>query len=393
MDAWLKSAQGDAWLWCGELRGFGAHRRNSGKAAFVVQFRVGRGRLAKRRRVVLGEYPVMTPEQAREQAVVHIGAGWKGCDPIAENRARQAAQARQRDTFNGLAEAFYAARRSHLKGRSADQYQSIWRRLILPDLGPKAISEVRRRDIAELMDRAEVSVGSSAADRIHEQLVIFFRWYAERDDDFASPLIRTMKRHRKGTGARPMTDDELRQFWQACLHAGVAGAAGRLCLLSAARRNETTAAVWPEISETGVWTIPSARYKTNKDHVVPLSDAAQAVVAELARTSPYLFGTTENAPDPWSLWKAIVDAGAPDGEGLSWHSLRKTARTLMSRAGVRADHAERALGHVQGAVERAYDKHSYLPEKRAAFDILAVEVERVVDGRQVSNVVPLVRSA
>src|SRR5215470_6853555 len=91
LDAWLKTPAGSAWLWCGELRGFGAHRRDIDKAAFVVQFRVGRGRLAKRRRVVLGEYPTMTPEQARERAADHISAGWKGNDPVAEKSALRAA--------------------------------------------------------------------------------------------------------------------------------------------------------------------------------------------------------------------------------------------------------------------------------------------------------------
>src|SRR5713101_1103131 len=98
VEAWLKSDDGSAWLWCGELRGFGVCRRDNSKAAFVVQFRVGRGRSAKRRRVVLGEYPTTTPEEARERAADHIRAGWKGNDLVAEERAIQAAQALQRDT-------------------------------------------------------------------------------------------------------------------------------------------------------------------------------------------------------------------------------------------------------------------------------------------------------
>jgi integrase len=243
------------------------------------------------------------------------------------------------------------------------------------------------------MDHVEIDTGPSAADRIHEQLAIFFRWYAHRDDEFVSPLVRTLKRHRNGDGARPMTDDELRRFWLACQRADIAGAAGRFCLLTATRRTEATAAMWHELGEAGLWTIPSARYKTKKDHVVPLSEQAVAVLVDLERASPYLFGKTENAPDPWTLWRMVIDAGGPDAEGLSWHSLRKTARTLMSRAGVRSEHAERALGHVQGAVERAYDKHSYLPEKLAAFEALAAEIDRVVEGLQASNVVPLRRSA
>jgi len=55
LDAWIKAGDNEGWLWCGEQRGFGAQRRGNGTAAFVVQFRVGRGRLAKRRRVVLGK--------------------------------------------------------------------------------------------------------------------------------------------------------------------------------------------------------------------------------------------------------------------------------------------------------------------------------------------------
>src|SRR5262245_59276113 len=108
LDAWLRSATDGEWLWWGELRGFGCHRRDGSKASFVVQFRVGRGRLARRRRVVLGDYPTMTPEQARERAAEHVSAGWKGNDPVADKRAVQAAHARQRDTFEAMADAFHS---------------------------------------------------------------------------------------------------------------------------------------------------------------------------------------------------------------------------------------------------------------------------------------------
>lgn len=389
LDAWLKSPSGNAWLWCGELRGFGAHRRDAGQAAFLAQFRVGRGRTARRRRVVLGTYPVMTPEEARERAAGYITAGWGSIDLVAQQQAEQAKQTRQIETIECVIEAFHAGRRLHLKPQSFGQYEALWQRLILPCIGNKAVADVRRREIAALMDSAEQLAGPSVADRIHEQLDIFFRWYAQRDDEFSSPLVRTLKRHRKGPGASHMTDDELRQFWRACGNAGIAGAAGRFCLLTATRRNETVRAVWPELSDTSVWTIPSERYKTNRPHSIPLSQAARAVVEGLDRASPYVFGLTERAPDPWYLWTTIVDAGGPSGDGVSWHSLRKTARTLMSRAGVRSDHAERALGHVQGVVERAYDKHSYLPEKRSVFDALADEIARVIDRRSTNNVIPL----
>jgi integrase len=392
LDAWLRSAEGGEWCWCGELKGFGALRREGGRVAFVVQFRVGRGRLAPRRRVVLGDYPTLTPEVARQRAAEHISAGWKGVDPIADARARQADQARRRDTLDALVPAFISSRRTKLRPSSAKLYESLWRRFILPDLRSKAMADVKRRDIAALMDDVEKSAGSSAADDVYEQLSIFFEWYAARDEEFTSPLIKTMKRHQKGPGARAMTDDELRQFWAACERAGIAGKAGQFCLLTATRRNEAVGLRWAEMSGNGIWMIPMGRYKTGRDHAVPLSKAAQSILNGISKASPFVFGQGERTPAGWRFWQVITDEGGPNLSGLSWHSLRKTARTLMSRAGVRADHAERALGHVQGAVERAYDKHEYLDEKRAAFEALAAEIDRIVEGQHASNVVSLVRT-
>src|SRR5262249_59941466 len=60
------------------------------------------------------------------------------------------------------------------------------------------------------------------------------------------------------------------------------------------------------------------------------------------------------------------------------HDLRRTARTLMSRAGVSADIAERCLGHTITGVRGTYDRHAYEAEKRHAFEALAAQIERVV---------------
>ena len=60
------------------------------------------------------------------------------------------------------------------------------------------------------------------------------------------------------------------------------------------------------------------------------------------------------------------------------HDLRRTSRSLMSRAGVLSDHAEAALGHVIGGVRGVYDRHEYLEEKRTAFEKLASLIEGIV---------------
>src|SRR5439155_9700414 len=65
--------------------------------------------------------------------------------------------------------------------------------------------------------------------------------------------------------------------------------------------------------------------------------------------------------------------------GWRLHDLRRTARSLMSRAGVNSDHAERCLGHVIGGVRGVYDRHEFHAEKKHAFEALAAQIERIIN--------------
>ena len=69
------------------------------------------------------------------------------------------------------------------------------------------------------------------------------------------------------------------------------------------------------------------------------------------------------------------------------HDLRRTARSLMSRASVSPDHAERALGHVIGGVRGTYDRHEFKAEKAQAFEALAIQIARILNPQE--NVVAL----
>ncbi len=70
----------------------------------------------------------------------------------------------------------------------------------------------------------------------------------------------------------------------------------------------------------------------------------------------------------------------------TFHDLRRTARSLLSRAGVSADIADRVLGHAIAGVRAAYDHHAYVVEKRDALERLAALIERIL--RPVEAVVP-----
>ena len=69
--------------------------------------------------------------------------------------------------------------------------------------------------------------------------------------------------------------------------------------------------------------------------------------------------------------------------------MRRTSRSLLSRAGVNADIAERCLGHVIGGVRQVYDRHQYQAEMLHAFEALAAQIERIVNPPDGNVVIPL----
>jgi integrase len=78
------------------------------------------------------------------------------------------------------------------------------------------------------------------------------------------------------------------------------------------------------------------------------------------------------------LAKIRKAGGRKPMEPWVFHDLRRTARSLMARAGVPTDHAERTLAHVVGGVRGVYDLHQYDAEKLAALEKLGALVDRIV---------------
>ena len=83
-------------------------------------------------------------------------------------------------------------------------------------------------------------------------------------------------------------------------------------------------------------------------------------------------------------------AELPDVPQWQLYDLRRTARSLMSRAGVSSEHAERVMGHAIKGVEGVYDVHEYRDEKADALARLAALVDTIVNP-QPANVVPMRR--
>jgi integrase len=206
-----------------------------------------------------------------------------------------------------------------------------------------------------------------------------FTWHSLRDENFRSPIVRGMARTKPKERARQRTlsDDELRAVWQTA-EASLFGSYLQFVLLTACRRTEAALMSWAEVNN-GEWLIPLARYKTKRDHLVSLSRAAQAVLAKVPKTRELIFMPAGQRKH--SHWSKLTFDRACGVSGWTIHDLRRTARSLMSRAGVPSDHAERCLGHVIGGIRGVYDRYEYREEKARAFEALAAQIDRIINPR------------
>jgi integrase len=273
------------------------------------------------------------------------------------------------------------------------QRESVLKRLVYPVIGAIPIGDVRRSDVIRVLDGVEDTAGPVQADRALAYLSRVFNWYAARSDDFRSPIVRGMARTKPKERARDriLSDDELVRVWLYAERNGAFGALVRFILLTAARLGEAAELPWSEITN-GDWTLPASRNKTKVELVRPLSRAAQAILDERHRaplpSSDWVFSIYGRLSIRSSAhgYKEAFDK-ASGTSGWTLHDLRRSSRSLMSRAGVDADIAERCLGHAIPGIRSVYDRHSYREEMLRAYENLAGLIERIV--RPHANVVGL----
>jgi integrase len=339
-----------------------ALRVSEGRKSWTLHYSLG----GKRHRLTFGAYPAISLASARTRADEARTAIASGHDP----------QAIAAETLRAVCELYQA--RDGAKLRTAKWRQGVLERHIYPALGARPIAEIKRSEIVRLLDAVEEGSGPAMANYTLAILGKVMNWHATRSDDFVSPVVRGMARTSRSEMARDrvLTDDELRKVWTA--DCGVFGTYVRFLLLTAARRSEVAEMRWAEV-QGGDWLLPAARNKTGVDLVRPLSRAAREILKALPKVGEFVWGTKPIAS--FAYLKATFDE-ASGVRGWRLHDLRRTARSLMSRAGVPTDHAERCLGHVIGGVRGVYDRHEFNREKAQAFEALAALIERIVSGTE-----------
>jgi integrase len=315
---------------------------------------------------------------ARELCARVLREAQAGRNPALKKRQQREEQAAaEADTFQTIAEEFL--RREGPRLRTLSQRKSDLE-LLYPSLGRLPIPEIRRAQFVREFDRIADQRGLVRASRVQTATKALLNWYSARSD-YISVLTRTPQRIsiQEHTRSHVPSDAELRAILLAAEQdEGPFGRYLLFTLSTATRRGESAGLRRSELSPDGrTWIIPGSRYKNGKDCLVPLSERAQAIIASMPVLGDFVF--TANGTCALGNFaerkKAFDEAcGVP---GWVIHDLRRAARTLLSRAGISADIAERCLGHSLSGVRRTYDRHEYETEKRHAFEALAALVERI----------------
>ena len=354
-----------------------------GGKSWVFFYRIG-GRL---RRLTLGTYPAFNLADAREawrEARQDVALG------------RDPASARNRDKpahdFQTVAQEWL--RRDQSKNKSKREVERVIQRELVPVWGHRAVTDLGRRDILDLIDAIADRGAPTMARRVQAYVHRFFKWCVGRGIIDSNPAADLPKPGSEIKRDRVLTDDELVDIWRAAEHLGWPfGRAVQLLMLTGARREEIGGLGWAEVSLLSgpALLLTGARTKQGEPHDIPLCVFAVELLKKTPRVKSceYVFSTTGRTPiSGWSRAKAELDSLA---KIPPWriHDLRRTVATGLQRLGVGLQVVEAVLGHVSGSragVVGIYQRHSYAAEKRAALEVWEAHVMALVERRESGEV-------
>ena len=166
---------------------------------------------------------VLSLDDAKKRAKSILAEAANGNDPLTERRKAEGAAD---TTVEAICESYFVREcgmkvspggNAAFSGtlRSAAERRATLISHVYPRIGSRQVGEIKRSEIASMLDKIDDTVGKSAADQVYAYMRKILNWHEVRTDGFRSPIVRGM---RKGTSTkrdRILSEDELRAFWRA----------------------------------------------------------------------------------------------------------------------------------------------------------------------------------
>lgn len=319
----------------------------------------------------LGSALFVTLAMARRRALENRQLVWNGGDPRAAKRRAKV------PTFRKAAASYVEANAPHWRNaRTAERWGRQLELHAYQAIGGKRVDQISRADVLRIVApliQSKPDTGRKVRQMVRAVLAAA-QAHGHVDNNPAGDAIEaalpravSVKAHHKA-----LPYGEVGEAFGA-VEASSAGAAVKACfafaVLTACRNGEARGATWSEIdTERREWRIPPERMKQGREHRVPLSDAALAVLAQAAALidgSGLLFPSprgTGRQLDESTLVKLLQGLGV---EAVP-HGFRSSFRTWAAECtNATRDVAETALSHSVGsAVERSYARSDLFDKRR-----------------------------
>jgi integrase len=373
----------------------------------------------KRRDFGLGAYPSVGLAKAREAAQAIKAEIRQGVDPIEKKKQERQAKVVEKLrslTFKQAVDEFLVKKLNHLRNlRGKKDWGRTLERYALPDLGPMRVDEIQSRDVLRILTKDDFWTKKHVtASRVLNRIEKILDWataMGHRSGDnparWKGNMRELLPTVAKGVTHSPAMNPKDAPAWFAALRqlASVdlnARKSASLVLeflaLTGTRMNEACGALWSEMDlEAGLWNIPASRMKKGRDHRVPLSTQALALLEQAPRfyESDVVFlsprGKVLDGNYVRYLMTKLHDTAGPWFDPVSGlparpHGLRSTFRQWAADQSYPRELAEQALAHQIGsAVELAYQRSDMVERRRTMMQNWA----NYLEGHASANVVAI----
>lgn len=368
-------AEGRIELTDGAVPGLKFRLTSSGAATWSLQVRIN----GEKRRFTLGEYPTVGLAKAREDARQLRAEARKGHDPIREAREAKQREEIERATRLAVADAIelYAGIYLRPNLRTAAERERQLKAALHDHLG-RPIGDLSRTDLQAIIDGKAAEGRLGAANRIRAALGHFAKWCWQRGHLLEHIGAGTTRAAKERPRDRVLSIAEIRRIFAATYQLGTLwGPLFRLRILTAQRASDIAGAEWSEVDfEARRYSIPGARTKNGRPHIVHLSEPALAefeAMFPLTGNMRFAFSTTGETPVSGlnkPTQRLYELAGLPDWRP---HDFRTAFASALCEAGESEAIVDRILNHsatasAPSAVARIYNRAANLPQRAAALD-------------------------